>query len=666
MITINKRFYRMNESELVFRDIFESSFSGFWDWDLVNNTEYLSPAFKSMFGYEDHEIENSPEAWHKIILPEDLPAVLALFKRHVASRGQEPYCSEVRFRHKNGSVVWVIRAGRVVRWSEDGRPLRMMGWHIDITGRKEAEYALRESGEYLGRIINSIGDPVFVKDDQSRMILVNDAFCSIFGRAREEILGKTLAEDVPEDQRRHFLGIDRHVLVHGCEDIREEQLTARDAPTRTIVTKKSRYIDPGGRRFIVGVIHDITDRKEAEAERLKLQEQLSSAQRMEALGVLAGGVAHDLNNMLGPIMLLPEEVAEYIKSHGDSCDPDKDEALESLFTIESCAKRATQVVSDLVVMGRRGQFQQGPLDLNRVVGQVLETRQVRETGKMRPDIHLKVRLADCSVWCRGSESRLGRVLSNLVGNAMESIIGMGDVLVETELRLLSEPYQGYESIPEGEYAVVTVSDTGCGMDAATIRRIFEPFFSTKSPSERSGSGLGLSVVHGLVKDHAGYLDVASHPGGGSVFTVYLPAVSPDALPEAGVQAPLPGHGEHLLVVDDEPGQQIMTKHMLKRLGYTTTVVSSGEEAVALFDEAFVKNLPSPCHLVMTDLIMRGMSGMTASEEILKRYPGQKVLVVSGHASQGIAAQVKDAGIGFLSKPYSLYELARAVRDSLAS
>ncbi len=449
-----------------------------------------------------------------------------------------------------------------------------------------------------------------------------------------------------------------------------------------LITKKgnSRWVHTNGKAIWVngkikrmsGAIQDITERKQAEEREKELREKLERAARMESLGVLAGGVAHDLNNVLGPIVILPDMIAEYIERCGNPVDPEHTDSMESIQAIKAAALRATAMVGDLVVLGRRGQFQQVQVDVNKVVEQMLDSKQIKALQARRPDVKVLKMLSLGPLWCMGSDSRLARVLANLVGNAAEAIDGTGDVSVRTSRHVLTELRHGYEDIPAGDYVTIEVTDTGCGMNDQTISRIFEPFFSMKAPSERSGSGLGLSVVRGLVKDHAGFLDVQSVPGNGTTFTVYLPSATVIEVEAVTDGDNLPGGHERILVVDDEPGQQFLAQRALKKLGYIATVVSSGEEAVALFAAAKRDGKPidgaqgrfEPFDLVMMDMIMKGMDGLAACKAILKLFPKQKMIIASGHAPDDMAAEVKALAIGWIAKPYLAVDLACVVRATL--
>lgn len=409
---------------------------------------------------------------------------------------------------------------------------------------------------------------------------------------------------------------------------------------------------------------DITERKRAENREKDLSVKLERAARMESLGVLAGGMAHDLNNVLGPIVLLPDLVNDFLARHGDPADPDYADTLQAIKAIKDSALRAAGVVSDLVMMGRRGQFQKNPVNISQVVKQLMGSAQIQDLQTRHPDVQMTLQLPNETLWFVGSELRLVRVLANLASNAVEAIDGKGDVVIRVDQQVFTEPYSGYETIPPGNYVTLEVTDTGCGIDTHTLPQIFEPFFSTKARSTRSGSGLGLSVVHGLVRDHEGFLNVESEPGKGTTFRIYLPSLTGDVIAENATKSILPGGHERILVVDDEPGQLFLTQLQLKKLGYNIVVVSSGEEAVALFESARREGRPAPFDLAIVDIIMPGMDGVTTCTEILRRWPEQKLLIASGHAPDGYEKQITTLGAEWLNKPFVAVDLARAVRTRL--
>ena len=455
----------------------------------------------------------------------------------------------------------------------------------------------------------------------------------------------------PQDAAIAVIRIERAILDRTTLNS-DYRIVMPDGQVRWInATGETLYSEQGHPREMLGICVDITGRKLAEERGRDLQVKLDRAARMESLGVMAGGVAHDLNNVLGPIVVLPEIVVDYVKRHGDPADPEYAETLESLKTMEASALRAKAVVSDLVVMGRRGQIRKEPLDVNRVVEQMLASQQIMAIQNYRPDVKITKILSAGPVTCLGSDSRLVRVLVNLVGNAEESIVGSGDIVIRTGRRVFTEPYHGYYTdVPAGSYVAIDVEDTGCGMNEGVLSRIFEPFFSTKAPGERSGSGLGLSVVYGLVRDHDGYFDVRSEPGKGTIFSVFLPFVDSVVGLPVPAAARMQGGTERILVVDDEPGQQVLARRALRKLGYAVTVVSSGEEAVQLFEQAGQARRAAPFDLVMTDLVMAGMGGLAVCQTILASYPAQKLIIVSGHSEEGKAKQAKSVGADWLVKP----------------
>jgi PAS domain S-box-containing protein len=550
----------------------------------------------------------------------------------------------------------------------EGDSLRIVSLCRDITERVQAAAALAQSEKTYAELFDNLDDAVFVdavKPDglPGNRLDVNATLCRWLGYSKEELLAMSPLQIVTRNDPAFMESVGRSLLATGRAFV-GNAFVAKDGREIPVETNIRKVVLKGVDAILV-VARDITERKRAELREKELREKLERAARMESLGILAGGVAHDLNNILGPLVVLPDMVAEYVAAHANPADPEYPDIMDALKVLKTSAARATGVVSDLVVMGRRGQFQRAPVDVNRVVAQMLESKPIRSLRARSPDLHLAIHPDREPAWCMGSESRLARVLLNLIGNAAEAIDGQGDVTVRTGRQRFAEPYSGYEPVPAGDYVTIEVADTGCGMDAKTMARMFEPFFSTKASVERSGSGLGLSVVHGLVKDHAGFVDVKSAPGKGTTFTIYLPVADAAAVQESGMwNATLPVGSERVLVADDEPGQQYLSRRTLAKLGYAVQVVGSGEEAVALFEAAGREGRPAPFDVAMVDMIMKGMDGLAACKAIRALYPGQGLMVVSGHAPDKLVDEAKALGIGWLSKPYTAADLAFAARRAL--
>ena len=419
------------------------------------------------------------------------------------------------------------------------------------------------------------------------------------------------------------------------------------------------------------------DREAAEEENRELQQKLADAGRRESLGVLAGGIAHDFNNILGPIVMLPDMINEVLEDLDHASTDEIAEAMRSLDVIQDSAGRASDVIKDLTVLGRRGHAGLRTLDMNRVVTRCLATHDVTSLHKDNPNIKIDCRLHDGAMLVSGDKTDLHRVLLNLVVNAVEAISGQGSVLVETELVSLAEQKLCYEAIAPGEYVVVRVRDTGEGIPDHMLRRIFEPFATSKKESGgKSGSGLGLSVVYSIMKDHQGCVDVErNRKEWSTTFSLYFPVSTADREGEADAQdVAMPSGAEHILVVDDEPGFRFTVSKSLRKLGYTVTEAANGVEAVALFKKATTAEVRDgetrsasepPFDLVLLDMIMGGgIDGLDAFKAMEELYPDVKVIVSSGHAKSERISDAQQMGAGWLEKPYKAQVLALAVREKL--
>jgi CheY-like chemotaxis protein len=284
-----------------------------------------------------------------------------------------------------------------------------------------------------------------------------------------------------------------------------------------------------------------------------------------------------------------------------------------------------------------------------------------------PSVAIKVDLDPALPAVNASEPHLLRVIGNLIRNACEAVSGQGEVRIATARVRTEEARVGMEVIPPGSYVTVRVIDTGMGIDPKHLPRLFEPFFSTKAKTRHSGTGLGLAVVHGIVKDHAGFLDVKSEPGKGSVFEFLLPRIEESPAPKVVEDVRVRTGSGHILVVDDAEAQRIMAKRMLARLGYSVTAVENGHEGVRLFKEALDKGIAKAFDLVMLDMVMEdGYDGLDTTEDILKLYPAQKLFVVSGFAHNDRVRQAISRGAGWLAKPYTLAELAETVATQMSA
>lgn len=396
----------------------------------------------------------------------------------------------------------------------------------------------------------------------------------------------------------------------------------------------------------------IEARRKAEEDNRELQERLVRARKMEALGLLAGGVAHDLNNILSGVVLYPDLMLAQLSAESP--------LRKDLVAIREAGQRAAAVVADLLVASRGATAIPEVLDLGKEVESLLSSPELHALALRHPEVKVKVELEPQIPRLRCSRAHLGKLLLNLVSNAMEAISGAGQVTVRAERRHLQEPFLGYEVVPPGEYVVLAVEDTGTGIAPADLERIFEPFFSRRMLG-RKGTGLGLTVVWHTVHDHGGFIHVRSGSGG-STFELYFPACwepVQSAAPPPSLEE-LRGRGERILVVDDEPCQRALASELLARLGYEPHVAASGEEAVEMVrTTAF--------DLVVLDMLLgSGMDGRATYQAMLQLRPGQKAIVASGYAeTEDIRATLAMGAGRAVLKPYTLERMGAAIRAELA-
>lgn len=402
---------------------------------------------------------------------------------------------------------------------------------------------------------------------------------------------------------------------------------------------------------------------ETRARERSVQERVATAQRLEALSVLAGGVAHDLNNALGPLVALPDLMLTTLEDLG--CSPATAPTLhEDIAAIKAASLRASQTIKDLLTLGRQGKTAREALDLVRTVASCLNGEPLRHLRTRHPALELVLELPTEPVIIRASEAQLMRAVTNLLRNACDALVdGRGTVKVRVSRVHLAEPQTGYETIAEGNYAVLTVEDQGSGIRPEDLERVFEPFFTRKRTNDESGSGLGLSIVYGVIKEHEGFVDVSSEIGAGTRFTLYFPSV--DRLPRArSSRPPPPALRARILVVDDEPVQLRTCRRLLLHLGHEVEVMPSGAQAIEAF-EAAARDRRQPYDLVILDMLLgEERDGLEVFEQLRRHCPEQRAILASGYSTVERAAAAVQDGLTWLAKPYTLDGLGRAVTRAL--
>ena len=508
----------------------------------------------------------------------------------------------------------------------------------------QQEQQLKVFNKQLNSIINAIGEPFFIKNAASVFLFVNDSLCDILGVDRKDIIGKTLGESLPADQMDVFLKNDKEVINSGLENISEENLTGRNGKLLDIVTSKTRYINEEGSKFLVGVIHDITEHK-------KLENQLLQSQKMESLGTLAGGIAHDFNNLLtvikGNLYLAKNNI-----------NGEKSASVEHN-EIEKAANRAAELTKQMLLFSRQQPMNPTNLDLNEVVRDVLKMVH-RIIGE---DIKIATDLQD-GLWNIVSDkTKNEQVIMNLAVNARDAMPNGGILVIKTENVAKEEGYLPEEknSYP-GKFIKLSIRDSGCGMSKDIVERIFEPFFTTKGIGK--GTGLGLSVVFGIVKQAKGWINVNSEPGKGSTFNIYLPAapatktVNKEKIIEV---KDLKGRGERILIVEDEPGIRKLLQGILSGNGYT--ILSSGSASEAL--EIFIRE-KNNIDIVFSDIVLPDRNGLELVKELLSINPGLKIILSSGYMDEKSQSEIiHNSGYVFIQKPYELEVLLSVVKEVLS-
>ena len=394
-------------------------------------------------------------------------------------------------------------------------------------------------------------------------------------------------------------------------------------------------------------------RKLSEAtEALRLsEEKLIRSQKMESLGLLAGGVAHDLNNVLSGIVSYPELLLLNL--------PDESELRKPIETIRISGLRASAIVQDLLTVARGVAISKEPLSLNEQIIGYLESPEFEKLAQFHPAVSVKTKLDSNLLNLKGSSIHVRKVIMNLVSNASEAITSQGNVIITTTNRYIDKMQRKYDHIDEGEYTILSVADDGPGIPPGDLERMFEPFY-TKKVMGRSGTGLGLAVVWNIVQDHKGYIDVVSN-GNGTTFELFFPATREEIVDDDEITAleELIGKGETILIIDDIESQLGISSEMLEKLGYKTISVKSGEDGINYLKDHSVD-------LVLLDMIMEpGMGGKETYKEIVGLHPKQKAILVSGFAETKEVAEAQKLGAGkFVKKPFTISQIGLAVKEEI--
>ncbi len=624
---------RLLESEEMFRATFEQAAVGMVHLAPDGRILRANRAYREMTGYSADEL--SSMSFMDITPPEDRAACMDCMSRLM--NGKALTCGiEKRQVCKDGSIVWVELTASVVN-DDAGRPGYFVVSVKDITGRKEAERELR----LLSAAVEQAGETIVVTDRDGGIQYVNAAFERTTGYTREEAVGQNprilKSGKQPESYYRELwetISSGRSWRGRFVNRRKDGTLYTEDAFISPVFDESGQIVN------YVGLKTDVT-------EHVKVQAQLQQAQKMESVGMLAGGVAHDFNNMLGVIM----GYAELALSRIGQDSP----VRAHLEKILSAAERSTGIIRQLLAFARRQTAAPVVLDINKTAEDMLKMLK-RLIGE---DIELAW-LPASGLWpVKIDPAQVDQILANLCVNARDAIADVGKITIETANVNLDEAYCArHPGFVPGDYVMLAVSDTGCGMDKETLEKAFEPFFTTKEIGK--GTGLGLSTVYGIVKQNAGFINIYSEPGKGTTVKIYLPRVGGAAVEIKEAPKDVPGgRGETVLVVEDDETILDLAEAMLEGLGYRVLRALTWEKAMELAGSY------TDIRLLLTDVVMPGMNGRELAGRLSAIAPGLKVLYMSGYTSNVIAHHgVLDEGVKFLQKPFTLRDIAWKVREAI--
>jgi PAS domain S-box-containing protein len=521
----------------------------------------------------------------------------------------------------------------------------------NITDYKQAEAALKESNAFGTSILNHSPNAMLVINPDTSIRYTNPFFEKLTGYLSSEIIGRKMPypwwADNPDSLT--IEGKKKQLLI-GVNNL-EICFKKKNGEFFWVEINITPIYKNGTISYSLATWVDIAERKKAEEEKRVLEEKLQRSQKMESLGLLAGGVAHDLNNVLSGIVSYPELLL---------LDLPRDSNLRKpIMTMMESGERAVAIVQDLLTIARSVATTKKTENLNSLITDYFKSPEFRQLEQHNPAITFKYKLDNSLLNINGSYIHLRKILMNLISNASEAIEKTGTVTISTSNRYLDRPLKAYDDVKMGEYAVLTVSDNGTGISPTDLNRIFEPFYSKKVLG-RSGTGLGLAVVWNVMREHEGYVNVTSD-GNGTIFDMYFP-ITRTEVSETDVEIPIKallGNGEKILVVDDMESQREISSRMLEKLGYNVYPVSSGEAAVEYMKEHRVD-------LVMLDMIMDpGINGRETYERIKKINPSQKAVIVSGYAeTEDVKATMKLGAGCFIKKPFMFQTLGMAIKEEL--
>ena len=622
---------------------------GLWDWDLKTGRAIWDERATLMMEYGVGELAPNVGTWKRTVHPDDWEKVSKVLNSHMV--GLIPaFEAEFRMRAKSGDWRWFQARGKIVDYDNERKPQRITGTILDITDRKEAEEALRRSEESFRQIVEGAPEPVFVHTG-GLFAYLNLPALKLFGaNSPDDLLGKPIMDRFHPSEHELIKERIRTLTVEKKQVAPLEEIWTRIDGAELNVDVSAVPINFRGQNGALVFAHDLADRKLVEQERQALQTQLIQAQKMEALGTLVGGIAHDFNNMLQTILGY-SELLLMDKQEGQKGN-------QELQTIIETGKGGAELVKKLLAFGQQAPIFSVHLDLNHQIAQ-LEPLISRTLPQV---VALDFDLTDDQATIHADPNQIDQIIMNLAINASDAMPNGGRLMFSTRAMRLDDEYcRLHHGFKAGRYVMLSVSDTGKGMDRTTLSRVFDPFFSTKQRGSTKGTGLGLAVVQGIVEKGGGHITCESELGKGSKFTIYFPAFESTQTPDQEVgSSSQSAVADTILVIEDVSSIAELTNRVLTKAGYSVIIAGNGQEALEIFETR-----KGEISLVILDLLMPEMSGKDCLMEMVRIDPSVRVLIASGFAPEDeLHEKISPLVKGFLHKPFAIAELLAAVVSAL--
>jgi PAS domain S-box-containing protein len=621
----------LRKSEAQLKLALEAAQTGIWDWNILDNKFTWSENLYAIFGLQGDNFDRTYETFINLVHPEDRELVNNAIM-HSIQEGAN-YDIEFRLVLPNSSIRWTASKGQVV-YDQTGKAVRMIGVDMDISDRKQAEQKIREQAALL----NIATDAIVVRNLSDKILFWNRGAECLYGWSAEEALGKNanklLYKKIPPQLREVLKAVVEQGEWQGeLHQVTKDGLDIIVQGRWTLVRDEA-----GNPKSILVVNTDITEKKQLEAQFLR-------AQRLESLGTLASGIAHDLNNILTPILTSSQLLVLKLSN----IDARNQQLLK---IIESNSKRGADLVKQILTFARGSEGKRLPVQIEHLLSEIQHIAQ----STFPKSIIINTNLPPTNLWTVFADStQMHQVLTNLCVNARDAMPNGGTLDLKAENVVIDDTYaKMHFDAQVGQYVAITISDTGFGIPPHLLDRIFEPFFTTKEQGK--GTGLGLSTVIGIIKAHGGFVKVSSEISKGTQFQVYLPAGFHNTSQQAETLELHDGKGETILVVDDESAILEIIKTSLEEYNYRTLTASNGIEAIALYSQR-----QDEISVVLLDMMMPSMDGLTTIRVLQQMNPQVKIIVMSGITAKGQLAEVAGVNI-FLNKPYTINELLQAIEQ----